>query len=143
MDVNYNFYWAQCDDLCLKVIYPFFLSRPHLITQIGHWADAQSPWTRRAANVALVKFIYRKIGTTVYQLPKSVVFVNCQKLLNDPDTYVQKGMGWLLKVSAVYHCSDVVDFIVKNISDLDRHTLRYAIEKLPQPQRQELMNIGK
>ena len=25
--------WAQCDDMCLKLLYPFFLGHPELIPQ--------------------------------------------------------------------------------------------------------------
>lgn len=131
--------WAECDNLCLKVIYNYFLGHTHLIECIGHWVDSASPWTRRAANVALVKFISRKIGKEVYQLPKEIVFNNCQKLLIDPDTYVQKGIGWLLKVTAMHHRDDVAAFLVQNIHKLHRHTLRYAIEKFPPEQRKQLM----
>jgi 3-methyladenine DNA glycosylase AlkD len=133
--------WAQCDDLCLKVIYPFFLGRPQLITSIQPWTNSKSPWVRRAANVALIKFVKRKIGKTMYELPLEVVFENTRRLLADPDTYVQKSVGWLLKATAEYHQAEVVGFIKANVGKMQRGTLRYAIEKMGEQQRKTLMAL--
>ncbi|MGW0614809.1 DNA alkylation repair protein [Streptomyces sp. NPDC002788] len=57
--------WAQCDDVCLKLLYPFFLGHLELIPRTRRWAESASPWARRAANVAVVKFVRRKVGRTV------------------------------------------------------------------------------
>ena len=131
--------WAQCDDLCLKVIYPYFLSRTPLITRIGSWTDSPAIWCRRAGNVALVKFIHRKIGKELYRLPLQIVFDNSLKLFDDPEPYVQKSVGWLLKASAKVHQDEVVGFIEKNVGRMQRGTLRYAIEHLVPEQRRALM----
>lgn len=131
--------WAQCDDLCLMVIYPFFLTRTPAITRIQHWTGSHSLWCRRAANVALVKFVSRKIRSSMYMLPLEVVFGNAHRLLSDPEPYVQKSVGWLLKVAAAHHKDAVVGFIQENIAGMQRDTLRYAIERLEPEQRKALL----
>lgn len=131
--------WAQCDDLCLKVMYPFFLARPHLILRVCDWVDSPSSWCRRAANVALVKLVHRRMGKSTYTLPLEVVFENAVKLLDDPDTYVQKSVGWLLKAASEHHPDAVARFVEENGARMRRDTLRYAIEKFDEPRRKALL----
>ncbi|MCP3098086.1 DNA alkylation repair protein [Myxococcus sp. K15C18031901] len=133
--------WAQCDDLCLTVLYPFFLSRVESLGRIQDWTESSSPWCRRAANVALVKFVSRKIGSTPYRLPLDHILGNARRLLEDPEPYVQKSVGWLLKVAADHHRPAVVEFIESHIQTIHRDTLRYAIERLDEKQRKSLMTL--
>ncbi|WP_247688523.1 DNA alkylation repair protein [Pseudoalteromonas sp. MMG012] len=137
---HYASNWAMVDDLCIKTIYLFLLSRPHLIEQTQHWARSEVCWCRRASNVVWVKFIERKIGKEVYRLDKGLVFKNCDILLSDPDEFVQKSIGWLLKVTAKYHQNEVVGYIQRNITQFPRATLRYAIEKMDINVRQRLLS---
>lgn len=133
--------WAQCDDLCLKTVYQFFLGRPHLVTTIGHWSDSPSLWARRASNVAMVKFVRRTIRGARYELPLEVILGNATRHLDDPEIYVQKSVGWLLKVAAQIHPDEVVAFLEANIAGVKRETLRYAIEKLDPGMRQSIMAL--
>ena len=133
--------WAQCDDLCLTVAYPFFLSRVDALSRIQDWTESRSPWCRRAANVALVKFVSRKIGSTTYRLPLDHILGNARRLLEDPEPYVQKSVGWLLKVATDHHRDAVVGFLETHIRTIHRDTLRYAIERLDEKQRKSLMTL--
>lgn len=138
---HYASNWAHVDDLCLKTIYQFLLSRPHLITEFKQWAYSDSPWCRRGANVVWVKFIERKIGKQLYQLDLNLVFSQCDLLLSDQDEYVQKSIGWLLKVTSQYHSQRVIEYLEKNVLLIPRSTLRYAIEKLQPIEKSRLMSI--
>lgn len=122
--------WALVDDLCMKTIYSFMLTRPHLIESVQHWAYSDVPWCRRASNVVWVKFINRKMGKITYKLDKTLIFKQCALLLKDDDEFVQKSIGWLLKVTAVEHQADVLKFLEDNYTAMPRSTLRYALEKI-------------
>jgi len=136
--------WALVDDLCIKTIYNFFLGRPYLIETIQHWTLSPVPWCRRASNVAWVKFVKRKIGNSIYRLDKRLIFQNCNTLLTDNDVYVQKGIGWLLKVAAVEHKQDVLHYLQINGANMPRSTIRYALEKIdPISRKRLLVTIGK
>jgi 3-methyladenine DNA glycosylase AlkD len=135
--------WAQCDDLCLKLIYPFFLGHPDLITTTQAWLGSPSPWARRAANVSVVKFVRRKIGSQTYELPLDLVFDNALRLIDDPEPYVQKSVGWLLKVTAQVHPLQVSDFLHEHGAAMKRDTLRDAIEKYEPGVRMELLALGR
>ena len=132
--------WSHVDDLCIKTIYLFMLSRPHLIESTQVWSRSTNPWCRRAANVVWVKFIKRKMGKSTFMLPKPLIFENCDRLLKDEDPFVQKSVGWLLKVAAVEHEEDVIRYLKANINSMQRGTLRYAIEKLDPCIRMQLLS---
>jgi len=133
--------WSLVDDLCIKTIYLFLMARPHLIGQTHHWVYSNISWCRRASNVVLVKFIKRKIGKTIFNLNKSLVFTQCDILLKDKDEFVQKSVGWLLKVTSVHHQNDVSNFIMLNIESFKRSTLRYAIEKMDAVTKEKLLSL--
>lgn len=133
--------WAQCDDLCLTVIYPFFLSRTHLILEVQDWTRSKSPWCRRAANVAWVKFVRLKVGASTYMLPIEEILANATRLMADPEPYVQKSVGWLLKVAAEHHPQAVIGFLERNVTKMQRDTFRYAIERIPSQQRKRLLAL--
>jgi len=122
--------WSLVDDLCLKTVFNFLMTRPHLIESMQHWAHSKSPWCRRASCVVWVKFIKRKIGKDVYFLDTALIFKQCDLLLEDDNEFVQKAVGWLLKVTSVEHETEVIEFIQNNASRFKRSTLRYAIEKM-------------
>ncbi|TFE58523.1 DNA alkylation repair protein [Streptomyces sp. ICN441] len=134
--------WAQCDDLCLKLLYPFFLGHPDLIPRTRRWVESDSPWVRRAANVAVVKFVRRTVGRTVFELPLPHVLGNCVRLMHDDDVYVQKGCGWLLKVTAEVHPDEVAEFLRTWHTEMPRDTFRYAVEKMDPRLRRSLMELG-
>ncbi len=127
--------WAQCDDLCIKPLYVYLKRRPQLLASICGWGTSDHPWCRRASNVALVKFVGRSA-----ELPLAPVLANCERLLPDPDPYVQKGIGWMLKVAGQREPEPVIAFVRQHLARIDRPTLRYAIEKLPADVRRSILS---
>lgn len=140
---HYATNWSHVDDLCIKTIYQFFLSRPHLIEKTNHWAYSKVSWCRRASNVVWVKFVKRKIGKSIYYLNKELVFKHCDLLINDKDEFVQKSIGWLLKAVAAQHQDDVISYIELNFDKMSRPTIRYAIEKMGANTRKDILSFGK
>jgi len=61
--------------------------------------------------------------------------------MHDKDEYVQKSIGWLLKVTSVHHLHDVIEYIEENASIMSRPTIRYAIEKMHVDTRKRLLSI--
>lgn len=134
--------WAQCDDLCIKLLYPFFLGHLDEIPHTRDWVNG-GPWTRRAANVSVVKLVHAKAGKIEYQLPLSHVLDNATTLMADPEYYVQMGTGWLLKVAAQHHPDAIEEYLRTWHPRMQRGTFRYALEGLPPEKKAELMALGK
>jgi 3-methyladenine DNA glycosylase AlkD len=60
-------------------------------------------------------------------------------LLLDKEDLVQKGYGWLLKVSSEENEKKVFDYVMKNKGKIPRTALRYAIEKMPKNLKKKAM----
>ena len=129
--------WAQCDDLCIKPLHVYLQSKPHRIKEIFAWGASGGAWCRRASNVALVKLVARSRHCDLAQ-----VLANCERLLTDQDPYVQKGVGWMLKVAVQREPHAVMPFLELHAGVMQRSTLRYAVEKLPQAARCRLLHAA-
>jgi len=137
---HYASNWSHVDDLCIKTIYRFLMARPHLIESTQVWSHSNVSWCRRASNVVWVKFIRRPMGKSVYCLDTRLVFENCDLLMLDEDEFVQKSVGWLLKVTAQHHQEDVLEYLKGNLHQMQRATLRYALEKVDMDIRKKLLS---
>ena len=67
------------------------------------------------------------------------VFETANRLLKDKDDLVQKGYGWLLKEASNKYQQQVFDFVMERKNWMPRTALRYAIEKMPKPFREQAM----
>jgi 3-methyladenine DNA glycosylase AlkD len=116
--------WASCDTFCNHTIGAFIEIYPEYINKLKRWATVQNRWVRRASVVSLI--IPAKHGKFLKE-----VFEISDILLKDTDDMVQKGYGWLLKVTSQAHEKEVFDFVMKRKTIIPRTALRYAIEKMP------------
>ena len=129
--------WAQCDDLCIKPLYLYLQRHPHVQHTVIEWGMSASPWLRRASNVGLVKFVGRSTHLHVDR-----VLANCARLLADQDPYVQKGIGWMLKVASQRAPEPTLNFLRIYAPAMARPTLRCAIEKLTPGHRRKFLETA-
>lgn len=124
--------WIDCDDLCIHVIGEFFLRYPEMAEEVLNWTDASNFWIRRGAAVSLV--LPARKG---HQL--SLVFKVTDLLLEDEEDLVRKAYGWLLKETSKSYPEEVFAYVMDKREQMPRVSLRYAIEKLPEPMRKEAL----
>lgn len=129
---NYVNNWATCDTFCNHSVGNLITMYPELITHLKQWAKSENMWLRRAAAVSLI--VPAKKGLFLTE-----VFKIADLLLSDTEDLVQKGYGWMLKVAAHKHETDVFEYVLSKKSIMPRTALRYAIEKMPQERRKEAM----
>ena len=79
------------------------------------------------------------MGKSIYRLDLNLVFENATLLMKDPDDYVQKSIGWVLKVTSVYHPNEVKSYLIEHKQKMKKHTFRYAIEKYDPDTRKALL----
>jgi 3-methyladenine DNA glycosylase AlkD len=63
-----------------------------------------------------------------------------EQLLGDKEPLVHKACGWMLR--EIYWRVDkhfVESFIIDHYNQMSRTTLRYAIERMPEPQRKQFL----
>jgi len=124
--------WAKCDGFCNYTMGSFLVKYPTFIEELKEWTQSKNRWLRRAAAVSLI--VPARNGHFLKE-----IFEITDRLLLDEDDLVQKGYGWLLKVTSHLHQKKVFDYVMKNKENMPRTALRYAIEKMPQSLRLEAM----
>lgn len=116
--------WATCDTLCNHTIGQFVEMYPQFLSRLKNFTSSENRWMRRAAAVSLI--VPARKGKFLKD-----IFEIADLLLVDNDDLVQKGYGWLLKVTSQSHQQEVFDYVIKNKKKMPRTALRYAIEKMP------------
>jgi 3-methyladenine DNA glycosylase AlkD len=90
-------------------------------------------WERRMAIVATMAFIRK--GET------EETFKIAQVLMSDPEDYIHKAVGWLLREAGKKDEPGLKDFLDKNAVRMPRTTLRYSIEKLNVSERKRYLSL--
>ena len=120
--------WANTDSLCTGIIVETIRKDPRLVERLLDWTKSENRWRRRASAVSLVP-IARK-GDMLDD-----AFRIADRLMEDKDDMVQKGVGWLLKEASKKHPEEVRDYLLKWKPKTSALVLRYASEKLPNDRR--------
>ena len=105
---------------------------PELISVLKSWTISGNRWMRRGAAVSLI------VPARKGKFLDDILEIACA-LLTDSDDMVQKGYGWMLKVTSQSHQKEIFNFVMSNKNEMPRTALRYAIEKMPEEMRKEAM----
>lgn len=96
---------------------------------INALADSKNIWERR---VAMLSTFY-----AIYQGRYQETVIIAKKLLNDKHDLIHKAVGWMLREMGKRAGREhLLAFLDKNLANMSRTTLRYAIEHLPENERQ-------
>ena len=99
---------------------------------LEEWATTDHLWTQRSALVATLYFIRKDDYTDLFRLGAM--------LLHHPHDLIHKALGWMLREAWKRKGSRAVEaFIQQHYAELPRTALRYAIEKMPEYQRQQYL----
>ncbi len=94
-------------------------------------AKSTSLWERRIAMIACLYFIrQQQLGPC---------FNVAEILLHDNEDLIHKAVGWMLREAGKRDLAAEEAFLAKHYRTMPRTMLRYAIEKLPQPRRQQYL----
>ena len=124
--------WADHDGLVHYLIAPMVAADRTRIRRVFQWAKSPDRWHRRAACVALIQGReQRKFFPDVVRLSNL--------LLSDKDDMVQKGLGWLLRVTAKVDPEETVPYLMTIRDHAPRLVLRTACETLSPAQRKRVL----
>ena len=127
--------WAACDTLCNHTIGAFLEKYPEYLEKLKNWALSSNRWVRRAAAVSLI--VPARKGLFVKE-----IFEIADILLTDPDDMVQKGYGWMLKVSSQSgpdQQNAVFNYVMAHKEVMPGTARRYAIEKMDPDMKKKAM----
>ena len=129
--------WGKCDVFCYRVLNPMVERHPDLFANVMRWTDSVRTYVRRAAPVSLLE------SGRSFRVNRALedVLAVVEKLRDDEEIHVQKGVGWLLKYAYLSYPDAVTAYLRENVDTLPRVIFRYALEKTPTDVRQELMAL--
>lgn len=96
-------------------------------------ANSKSLWERRISIVATWYFIKRQDYDDTIKISKA--------LLGDKHDLIHKAVGWMLREMGKQNQNTLENFLRQYKAQMPRTMLRYAIEKLPEYQRQGYLSI--
>lgn len=95
-------------------------------------AKSRSLWERRIAILSTLFFIRRNDFDDTLAL--------AGLLLNDTEDLMHKAVGWMLREVGKRNQEIEENFLLPRYQQMPRTMLRYAIERFPEPRRQEFLN---
>jgi 3-methyladenine DNA glycosylase AlkD len=125
--------WDIVDLAAWHVIGPWLVDKPRDV--LHRLAKSKSLWERRTAIYATYAFIRRGEVEDTLRI--------AELLLKDPEDLIHKATGGMLRAVGDKHPAEHRAFLDKHAAAMPRVMLRYAIEKLPQAQRNHYLGLGK
>lgn len=124
--------WALVDVLCPTSVTALLEKYPDLLNEIKVWTRSPNRWVRRASIVSFIK-LAKKIQylDAIYEIVRAH--------FDDKDDLIQKASGWLLREAGKTDVARLEKFLRRHGPAIPRTTLRYAIERFPEPKRKALL----
>ncbi len=97
------------------------------------FSKSKNLWERRIAIVATYEFIRNKQYSDTLSISKV--------LLGDKKDLIHKAVGWMLREVGKKDEAILKKFLIENIKELPRTTLRYAIERFAEPERKKFLSM--
>ncbi|MEZ8382950.1 DNA alkylation repair protein [Vibrio splendidus] len=133
--MEYVIDWNDCDDFCTHAFGELLSQYNELFELITKWVIHSNFAVRRAATVVLIYPINndKYSGLNPFKV--------ADLLIKDEHDLVQKGYGWMLKVLSQKEPELVIRYLKANHAVMPRVAFRYAIEKLNDKTKRELMSL--
>lgn len=125
--------WGDCDDFCTHAVGELLCQFPELFDRVMGWTGYTEFWMRRAAAVSLIPALYKDRYFSFDP------FVISDALMHDEHNLVLKGYGWMLKIYSYKEFDKVYEYLKRNREIMPRVAFRYAMEKMPEDIRKELL----
>jgi 3-methyladenine DNA glycosylase AlkD len=124
--------WAHCDGIASWLLAGAIANEPRLMLELPSWTTSPNRWKRRAAAVSFLQEAKKGRHT-----PEILHIAD--RLLDDHDDMVQKGVGWLLKEAYPRHPTPDLTFLEARKHRPTRTLLRYAAEKMSVSDRRRVL----
>lgn len=125
--------WDIVDLSCTKILGEYLLEHPEKRYLLYQLANSRNLWEQRISIVSTHSIIKNKEFDDTLQISSI--------LLNHKHDLIHKAVGWMLREVGKQDIDVLRDFLNKNIKNMSRTTLRYAIEKMDKKERQRYLNM--
>ncbi len=120
--------WDLVDTTTPQIIGDYLIHHPENLSLLSTYAQSNNLWKRRIAIVATFTFIKHNNFQPTLDIGKA--------LLNDQHDLIHKAIGWMLREIYKKNQEVAKHFLRENYAQLPRTTLRYAIERMAENERQ-------
>ncbi|HKG18758.1 MAG TPA: DNA alkylation repair protein [Candidatus Limnocylindrales bacterium] len=124
--------WDLVDRSAIWVVGEYLVDRPREV--LDRLASSERPMERRTAILGTFAFIRRGEVDDALRI--------AERLVDDPETLVQKAVGWMLREVGKKDPARHRTFLDRHARTMPRVMLRYAIEKLPPDRRRHYMGLA-
>ncbi len=124
--------WDLVDVTTPNIVGEYIKNNKFEQKKIEKLASSRVMWDRRIAVLACFPQIKNGDFKMILGISK--------KLLKDKEDLMHKAVGWMLREVYKKNKKTLLDFINKNYRKIPRTTLRYAIEKIEDKKRKEILN---
>lgn len=121
--------WDLVDLSAPNIVGTFLLDRSR--ADLNRLAKSKSLWERRIAIVSTLTFIRHQQFEETLKLAAI--------LRNDDHDLIHKAVGWMLRETGKRDQAVLEEFLKPNYAQMPRTMLRYAIERFPEPLRQDYL----
>jgi len=125
--------WDLVDLSCYKILGQYLLDKPRDI--LYRLAKSKNMWEQRIAIVSTLAFIRNRDFVDTLAIS--------EMLLDHPHDLIHKAVGWMLRELSKRDEDVMLDFVEKYYAKMPRTALRYAIERLPEEARKQVLNADK
>ncbi len=129
--------WGLCDGLSKIYTKILELIPDEVLKQLEKWNKSKNLWDRRQSVVSLLYFS----RTKKVVLPFDTIIKFIDRLLNDEEYYVQKGVGWSLKELYNVYPKETLKYLEDNIRKISSIAFSPATEKLKKKDKERLKSI--
>ncbi len=126
--------WDLVDTTIPHIIGDYIFNNQNLLNILFDYANSSNLWKRRISIVATFAFIKNNEFKPTLTIAKN--------LLNDKHDLIHKAVGWMLREVYKKDRNTCENFLKQNYAQLPRTTLRYAIERMQEDQRQRYLKRG-
>lgn len=125
--------WAVVDSLASSVLSGLLGAEPEARRKLLAWsAQGEKVWVRRASAVAFVSHArHGHYMDEAYEVARN--------LIESKHPYLHKANGWLLREAGRQDAARLKQFLQRHGAQMNRVTVRYAIERFPPEEYQELL----
>ncbi len=124
--------WAHSDELAHALASLLPVLRNKVLQQLQAWNNDANPWKRRQSLVATIR-IRKNIGTCMDWNDMHGLIL---PLKEDPEYYVQKGVGWALCDAGTVYPDELNAFLAEHCVVLPSPAFATAVEKIPPAQKE-------
>ena len=129
--------WKHSDDLA-KIYADGVEANPDwILPTLREWNDDASPWLRRMSMTSLIEYARKRKRFLPYDELISFVL----PLLDDPDFYVQKGLGWTVREIGNAYPEPFGEFMAEHAARLTPQAWTGATKNMDGDEKARLMAI--